>query len=699
MRLEAQQHEAAVLLRTEHAVARVLADAGDEAAAYPRLLEAIGDALGWKAAAVWSPARDAAGEALRCVTTWRAPLGFDAATRSSTLGPGEGLPGRVLQSGEPAWIADIRVDANFPRGPVAAEAGLRSAFCFPVRGTTAVLATIELFDSEPRAPDRTLLETMTSLGSRIGQCVERWRAESRVRESEARKTAILDAAFDSIITMDAAGRVIEVNRATEITFGYRATDMVGRELAELIVPPELREAHRQGVARYVAGGEATIVGHPVELPAMRADGSTFPVEIAITRPSLPGPPQFAGYVRDVTERKHDEQALRSLVNEQAALRRVATAVASDVDQESLFAIVTEEVGRMLGAQTANMVSYEPAGGATVVGAWSTGDVDAVAVGTHVALDGPTVAARILRTGRAARLDSYEGLTGSTANLLRSLGFRSAVGAPIHLSGGLWGAVLVSTVEEDTFPEGAERRIADFSDLVSVALANAHARRELTASRARIVEAGDAERRRIERNLHDGAQQRLVAVAVTLRRTEGELERGTADATALLRAARAELGEALAELRELARGIHPAILSERGLVPALEMIAGRCELPVELSAELTDRLPEPVEAAAYYLVAEAMTNASKHARASIVRVEVARDEGSAVVRVSDNGVGGANQRGGSGLRGLRDRVEALGGTLTLDSPAEHGTAVTARIPLVQPAAADQRSARGRISRSR
>jgi PAS domain S-box-containing protein len=685
--VEAQQHEAAVLLRTEHAVARVLADAGDEATAYPCLLEAIGNALGWKAAALWRPVSAADGEAreaLRCVASWRAPAGFGAATRSLTLQSGEGLPGRVLLSGEPAWIADILADANFPRGPAAAEAGLRSAFCFPVRGAGGVLAAIELFDSEPRAPDGTLLDTMTSLGGRIGQCVERWRAENRVHESEARKTAILDAALDSIITMDADGRVIEVNRATEATFGYRAADMIGRELAELIIPPELREAHRRGLARYVGGGDATIVGHPVELPAMRADGSTFPVEIAITRPVLPGPPQFAGYVRDVTARKHDEQALRSLAEEQAALRRVATAVAGDVDPEPLFAIVTKEVGRILGAQTANMVRYEPDGGATVVGAWSTGEVDAVPVGTRVELDGPTVAARILRTGRPERLDSYEGLTGSTADLLRSLGFRSAVGAPIHLGGQLWGAVMISTVEEVRFADGAERRIADFSDLVSVALANAHARRELTASRARIVEAGDAERRRIERNLHDGAQQRLVAVAVTLRRTEMALERGAPDAMASLRAASAELADALAELRELARGIHPAILSERGLVPALETIAGRCGLPVELSAESGDRLPEPVEAAAYYLVAEAMTNASKHAKASVIRVEVECDDGSAVVQVSDDGVGGADQRGGSGLRGLRDRVEALGGALAVASPPGHGTTVTARIPLEQPA---------------
>jgi signal transduction histidine kinase len=412
----------------------------------------------------------------------------------------------------------------------------------------------------------------------------------------------------------------------------------------------------------------------------------MPVEIAITRPARPGPSQVAaGYVRDVTRPELDEEVLRALADEQAALRRVATAVARDVGPERLSAIVTEEVGHLLGAHTANMVRYEPDGGAIAVGAWSTAGVKSVPVGTRGALDGPTAAALIRRSGRPERLDSYEGLTGSTADMLRSLGFRSAVGAPIYLDGRLWGAVVVSTIEPDPFPEGAERHIADFCELVSVALANAQARRELTESRARIVEAGDAERRRIERNLHDGAQQRLVGVSLTLARAQRELERGTPEAVTLLRDARAALAEALAELRELARGIHPTILSERGLGPALKMIAERSGLPVELSAELDDRLPEPVEAGAYYLVAEALTNASKHADASVVRVHVARVDDRAVVHVSDDGCGGADQRGGSGLRGLRDRIEALGGKLEFESPLRRGTTLTARIPLTRPTA--------------
>ncbi len=500
-----------------------------------------------------------------------------------------------------------------------------------------------------------------------------------MRHDAAILQAILDAAFDCIITMDAEGLVVEVNHATEETFGYTADEMVGRELAELIVPPDLREAHRRGVERWARTGRGSMVGHPVELPAMRADGSEFPVEIAITLPEVPGPPLFTGFLRDVTKRRADEAAMRTLAAEQAALRRVATAVASETDQARVFDVVTEELGRLLGAETANMIRFDPDGPAVVAAAWSIGTARNVPVGTPVALDGDTVAALIHRSGRPERVDDFTDVRGETAEMLRRLGYRSAVGTPIWLGGRLWGAVLVSTADEAPFPEGSEHRIADFAKLVAQALANAEARQELAASRARIVQAADEERRRLERNLHDGAQQRLVALSLELRLAERKLAAGDPMAGELLQRASEELAGALEELRELARGIHPAVLSDKGLVPALEMLAGRATVPVELSATLDGRLPAPVEAAAYYLVAEALTNAAKHADASCVNVCVTRANGGAVVEVADDGVGGADVRGGSGLRGLRDRVEALGGELAVESPAGDGTTLTARLP--------------------
>jgi PAS domain S-box-containing protein len=485
--------------------------------------------------------------------------------------------------------------------------------------------------------------------------------------------------------MDHEGNVVEANRAAEAMFGYTFDEMAGRELAQLIVPPSLREAHRRGVERVLARGKRHVLDHPTELSGMRSDGSEFPVEVIITQPDLPGPPVFVGHLRDVTERHAAEAALRRLAAEQAALRRVATAVAAETEPRRLFGLVIEEVGRLMEAQSSNMVRYERSGDeasgagtcgglATVVGGWNVEGVRSVPVGASVRVDGDTAAARVWRTHRPARVDTYDGQTGELAETLRSLGFRSAIAAPVVLAGRLWGAVIVSSVDPEPFPEGAEQRIGDFAELVAQALANAEARAQLAASRARIVQAGDAERRRLERNLHDGAQQRLVSLSLTLRLAA----RRHGDDPELLRAGD-ELAQALEELRELARGIHPAVLTEYGLEAAVQALAARAPVPVELDVELGERLPPPVEAAAYYVVAESLTNVAKYAQAGVARVHVFRSDSRAVVEVRDDGVGGA-QETGSGLRGLADRVEALGGALRLDSPAGEGTTVLAEIPV-------------------
>jgi signal transduction histidine kinase len=281
---------------------------------------------------------------------------------------------------------------------------------------------------------------------------------------------------------------------------------------------------------------------------------------------------------------------------------------------------------------------------------------------------------VYRTGAPARIESYASLDGELAASLRSLGFQNAVAGPIFLEGRLWGAVIVSSVEPEPPPVGAEQRIADFAELAAQALANAQSREELAASRARIVAAGDEERRRLERNLHDGAQQRLVSLALMLRLAA---RRHPNDAD--LARAGGELTFALEELRELARGIHPAVLTERGLEPAVASLAARAPLPVEISIDLCERLPGPVEAAAYYVVAEALTNVAKYASASVVSVGVGRSDARALIEVRDDGVGGAVAERGSGLRGLADRVEALGGRFALESPAGAGTTLRAEIP--------------------
>jgi PAS domain S-box-containing protein len=677
-----ERTDVAVLLRTEHAVARVLASAPDEDDAHPRLLAAIGEALAWEFGALWTPI-DPLGTALRCAHTWQSAAAgvgaFAETSRSVTLAAGQGLPGEVWETGRPAWIADAAEHPRpLPRSRVADAAGLRSAFAFPIRGGGEVLAVMEFFAATRAAPDEELLATVTSLGTQIGQFVGRCRAERDVRESEARKTAILNAAFDCIVTMDGEGNIVEVNAATETTFGYSAEDMVGRELAEIMIPPgKLREDHRRGLRLYMDTGASRIVGHPVELTAMRADGSTFPVELAVTRPDLPGPALFCGYLRDVTERRRAERALQGMAEEQAALRRVATAVAAEVEPERLFSLIAEEVGRALDAGIGNILRYNGDGTALVMGVWSEG-AGMIPVGTTLDLDGDTIAPTIWRTHRPARYDSLEGKTGALADQLRSTGIKAAVGAPVIFGGDLWGAVIISS-DDAPFPPEAEFRVGDFADLAAQAIANAQAREELAASRVRIVEASDAERRRLERNLHDGAQQRLVATSLTVRMAARRL---ADDPTAreMLDRAGDELIRALEELRELARGLHPAVLSDHGLRAAIEAVADRAPVPVTVDVPAGERLPETIEAAAYFVVCEALTNVAKYAHASEARVRVERSDGQAQVEVVDDGVGGADESGGSGLRGLADRVEALGGRLVVTSPAGQGTTVRARLPV-------------------
>jgi signal transduction histidine kinase len=374
-----------------------------------------------------------------------------------------------------------------------------------------------------------------------------------------------------------------------------------------------------------------------------------------------------------------EAAQRSLADEQAALRRVATLVASEAAPGDVFARVTQEVARLLGVSSASVVRYDGGASATVVGVWSGDGLPTLPVGSTIDLDGDTVVARVLRSSSPQRVDRYAETSGSLADTLRRFGYRAAVAAPVSVGSRLWGALAAATRSDEPLPEGVEQRLCDFAELVAQALANADAYQQLAASRARIVEVGDAERRRLERNLHDGAQQRLVSVALDLSMAAAKLEKDPVAARNALSAAQDQLAHGLEELRELARGIHPAVLTDRGLRPALEALFARTPVPVEITEVPDERLAEPVEAAAYYVVAEAIANVNKYARASNVTVSVRRSNGRATVTVADDGVGGADPALGTGLRGLADRLEALDGRLEVDSPAERGTRITAEIP--------------------
>ena len=511
-------------VRIEHAVAYSLATTARPEDVYPAVLATIGNALGWDVGAAWEIVRPA-GDELHCVDVWRAP-GIDAhdlaeLTRATRLACGVGLPGRVWASGDPCWIADVTLDLELPRRRGATAAGLHAAYCFPICGSGGVLGAVEFFTERAIEADEDLLATTASLGSQIGQFVERRQAQEAVSAAAELHRAMLDAALDCVVMMDDRGRVLEFNPAAERTFGYRAAEAIGAEMAELIVPPAARSRHRAGLERYLRGGNPVVLDRRLEVTGMRRDGSEFPVELTITRIDLPGPPRFTGYLRDITERKRAEEELR-------------------------------------------------------------------------------------------------------------------------------------------------------------------------ASRTRIVTVADAERRRLERDLHDGAQQRLVSLALALRLGRARIADDPAAAGELLDAAIADLQAATAELRELARGIHPAVLTEGGLAPALGSLLARASgmaLLVDVPAE---RFAAAVEAAVYFVVAEALTNVSRHAEAAGVEVEVGRRDGRLECEIRDDGKGGADPGRGSGLRGMADRVAALGGTFEVLSPAGGGTTLRAAIPCAPVAAASNRA---------
>ena len=425
------------------------------------------------------------------------------------------------------------------------------------------------------------------------------------------------------------------------------------------------------------------VGVPISV-----EGRLWGVMIAGSREeSLPADTEarLVGFTEMVATAIADAQArveLRGFAEEQAALRRVATLVARAAPPEEVFGAVAEEAG-LLGADSTVMSRYDPDGAAMVVGVWDgTGAARVIPVGLRLGFGGANVHTLVFQTGRPGRIDDYAAASGDAADAARGWGFRSAVGVPISVEDRLWGVMSVASAREEPLSADTEERLAAFTELIVAALVNAEAQAALNASRARIVAAADRTRRRIERNLHDGAQQRLVSLALHLR--EAQAAAPEADELAdRLEGAVTEVTEVLEELREIARGIHPAILTEGGLPSALRALARRCAVPVSLDIKVAERLPEPVEIGAYYAISEALTNTAKHAHASAAEVEVAARDGGLRVCVRDDGRGGADFAGGSGLAGIKDRMEALGGRIWLHSPPGAGTAVHIVMPLGGP----------------
>ncbi|MFL5953116.1 MAG: GAF domain-containing protein [Gaiellaceae bacterium] len=387
--------------------------------------------------------------------------------------------------------------------------------------------------------------------------------------------------------------------------------------------------------------------------------------------------EFAALVGTAIANTENRERLTRLAEEQAALRRVATLVARGAPPAEVFEAVTTEVAQLVPGDAAALTRYEDDGTVTAVAGWTAGGY--AYVGETFALEG-TVSGLVSETGRPTRMESYAEEPGIAAAAARRMGWQSSVGAPITVESHVWGVLTVVSTTGVPLPPDTEERLAGFTELVATAIANAQSRADLDVSRARIVATADATRRKIERDLHDGAQQELVALALELRALQAAIPPELAQHRAELSNVVDRLKAVFDGLREIALGIHPANLAEAGLGQALTTLTRRAPIPVKLDLPSLGRLPEPVEAAAYYVVSEALTNTAKYASASVAHVVVEEGDQALYVAVRDDGLGGADPARGSGLLGLKDRVEAIGGKISIDSRQGAGTSLRVELPL-------------------
>ena len=452
----------------------------------------------------------------------------------------------------------------------------------------------------------------------------------------AHQGAFLNAALDSVVMVGGDGRVVEFNPSAEQLFGYSRQEVIGQLLVDLIIPPELRPAHLEAFRRFIETREQTIIGRRIEVTAMRSDGGLFPVELALGE--VGGEPLLiCGVIRDLTAAKFAEAELKRLVEEQRALREIATLIATGTDLPAVLETVCRHAGQLAGAIRTAVVH--------------------------------------MRTDRTPEVITHWAGATSVTDSVDPVDVR-AIRSSILLDGNEWGGLLVET--RTLQPQGTINSLNALAELVGIAVSSAAAREELHTSRARIIATADAARARLQRDIHDGAQQRLVSALIHLQLADERQTTDPASARASLRAAQDALNEGIDDLRDSVAGLHPKILAHEGLAGALHGLASRCAVPVTVDAP-TARYQQELEAAVYFFVAETLTNVDKYAHASTADVSVVDRDGWLTVRVADDGVGGANVAAGSGLRGLQDRFIAYGGTFKLDSEPGTGTCVTGSLP--------------------
>jgi PAS domain S-box-containing protein len=491
----------------------------------------------------------------------------------------------------------------------------------------------------------------------------------RRRRAERQVDDIFDLSPDLLCVAGLDGYFKRVNPAFEHTLGYGAAELLSHPLLDFVHPDD-----RDRTARVVAAMSEGRRVAQFENRYVRADGTVRWLEWN-TR-AMPEEGLMYAAARDVTEN-------RILTHEQAALRRVATLVAEGHDAGELFDAVADEVGELLGADATRLLRYQEHGTASVVGSFGASDAE-IGAGSHPSVDSG-LWTRLAQSQSAARADLLDG-SDPVAETLVAVGIAAAVAVPIVVSGRPWGAIVAAWKHPDMAGGDTEIRMTQFTELVATAVANAESSAELAASRRRIVTTADDARRRIERDLHDGAQQRLVSTVVLLKLLRQELGDANGPVAEMLEEALANAQRGIDEMRELARGIHPRILSSGGLEPALKTLAGRSSIPATVDMQTDARLPPNIEVTAYYVASEALTNAAKHAHASEVHITVGGDDRWIVLTIRDDGVGGADRSRGSGLIGLQDRVAAVGGALSVHSEPGAGTVLTAQIPVVAPPAA-------------
>jgi len=494
----------------------------------------------------------------------------------------------------------------------------------------------------------------------------------RRAKAQAEVDRIFNLSSDLITVADFQGRFTRVNPAVEQILGYTRAEFLARPYLDVVHPDDREETSAE--AAQIARGKHAL---SFENRYRHKDGSYRVLEWTAT-PVLEDQLMY-GVARDITARRRAEAERERLAEEQAALRRVATLVAQGASPERVLDAVAAEMERLLVADAVAVGRYESSEEVTVV-AYRSPEPQPALVGSRLNYEGRNISALVRRTGRPVRLEDLSEAGGGFVDVFRSLGSRALVGTPVVVEGRLWGTIVASWNSDGAAPADTEERMARFAELLGTAIANADTRDQLTTSRARLVKAGDEARRRVVRDLHDGAQQRLVHTIVALKLAQRAFRDGDGDgeAESLIGEALRQAKRSNAELRELVHGLLPAALTHGGLREGVYSVVERVALPVDL--EISDaRFTPEVEASAYFVIAEALTNVMKHSHATAAKVVAAVNAGNLCIEVRDNGTGGADPDG-RGLVGMKDRVTALGGRLEVESPAGRGTVLCATLPL-------------------